>query len=168
MIIKCGEDVEALFERLTCEQTMIEAQQEIAAMGDDAIALLKGLFDGSSRNEWGISYRDLGLPLHCGLEIVVRLGSKAISLEPYINAELPKLEVAARALGALGQLSQYSVSRLASALESHINVASEAAMALVRCGYDESPAVMRIADHSEQAKMCLLMARKVVSLRKDS
>lgn len=153
--------MDALFERLASVATMVEAQQEIVALGDAAIPRLRTLFDGSSRNEWGVSYRELGLPLRCGLEIVIRLGSRAKPLESCINAELPESEVAARALRALGTLAPSSVEALVVALEGNANVASEAALALVACGQDRSPPVDRAAGRSGEARKWLEIARNV-------
>lgn len=154
--------MDALFEKLTSVETMIEAEQKIVTLGDAAIPRLKTLFDGSSRNEWGIPYRELGLPLSCGLEIAARLGPRAKPLESYIRAELPESETAARALRALGDLEETSVEALATALDGKINIASEAAFALVECGRDRSPPVNRAVERSSEARKWLEAARKAL------
>lgn len=153
--------MDSLFEQLSSIETMIEAEQEIIALGDAAIPLLKTLFDGSARNEWGVSYRELGLPLRCGFEIIMRLGSRAKPLEPYIHIELPGSEAAARALRALRELTPPSVEALADALEGDFNVAREAAFALIACGQDRSPPVESVVERSREARELLETARRL-------
>lgn len=141
---------------------MMDAEEDILALGDDAIPRLIGLFDGSSRNEWGTPYRALGLPLRCALELVVRLGPSGKPLESFVIAELPACEAAARALGALGELAPSSVHALAKALGADMFVASEAAMALVRCKQDRAPVVDQAVEQSSEARQHLETARRMV------
>lgn len=93
-----------LFEKLNSVSTMLNAEHELASLGEAAVGRLETLFDGTSRNQWGVPYRNLGLPLQCALEVAWRLGPVAKPLETYISAELPGSETAARALGALDNL----------------------------------------------------------------
>lgn len=154
--------MDSLFERLTSTATMMEAEAEIIALGECAIPRLIGLFDGSSKNEWGTPYRALGLPLRCALEMVVRLGPAAKPLEAFVAAELPGSETAARALGALGKLAPPSVDALARALEGDMFVASEAAMTLVRCNEDRAPRVDQAIKRSDAARKHLRTARQML------
>jgi hypothetical protein len=144
---------------------MMEAEQEIIALGDGAIPRLVGLFDGSSKNEWATPYRALGLPLRCALEMVVRLGPVAKPLEAFVAAELPASETAARALGALGELAPSSIDALAQALGGDMFVASEAAVALVRCKEDNAPVVVRAIKRSDAARKHLETARQMLANR---
>ncbi|WP_176038691.1 hypothetical protein [Brucella tritici] len=89
--------MDPLFERLNAPATMMDAELEIIRLGEAGVCRLKALFDGSCRNEWGVPYRNLGLPLQCALEIAARFGPVAKPLETWIAAELPASEAAVRA-----------------------------------------------------------------------
>ncbi|MGH6760833.1 MAG: hypothetical protein ACRECW_04475 [Phyllobacterium sp.] len=152
--------MDPLFEKLNSVATMLEAERELISSGEAAVKRLEALFDGSSRNNWDVPYRKLGLPLQCALEVVVRLGPIAKPLEPYIVAELPNSEVAARALGALNSLAPSSVYALAMTLNADQLVASEAALTLVKHGQDRDPSVNRVASRSAAAQRHLETARQ--------
>lgn len=155
--------MDSLFERMTSPNTMLDAEDELIALGDGALDRLAALFDGSSRNESGTPYRALGLPLACALEIVIRLGSKAKPLEAFVAAELPANATAARALGALRELTSTSVEALAMELESPLSAGDEAAIALVRCHQDQSQIVDSVCTRSDRAKRRLEFARRTVA-----
>jgi len=152
--------LDPLFEKLNIVSTMVDAERELASLGEAAIGRLETLFNGSSRNQWGVPYRNLGLPLQCALEVAVRLGPAAKPLESYIAAELPSSETAARALGVLSSLAPSSVDALARALEADFTVASEAARALVRQGAHRSALVNKIEQRSAAAHKHLETARR--------
>ena len=151
--------MDPIFERLNCIETALEAERELISLGDAALGRLEALFNGTSRNRWGIPYRNLGLTLQCALEVATRLGPVAKPLEPFLAAELPNCETAARALGALGNLTPPSVDALVMALEADFFVASEAALALVKCGQDRILLVKRVEEQCAAAKKHLQIAR---------
>lgn len=152
--------MDPLFEKLNSVSTMVDAERELAAMGTAAVVRLTALFEGSSCNQWGIPYRNLGLPLQCALEVAARLGPIAKPLESYIAAELPHSEAAARALGALDKLDSSSLSALALALDADLNVAGECARVLVQQGEDRSPVVKQVERSSATAQKHLEAARR--------
>lgn len=120
-----------------------EATAELAERGAAALPVLVALFDGSARNSHGVPYRDLGMPLSCGLVVARRLGAIAQPLEPFICAELRAgHHYAAAALGALGSLSEDSIIALADVLRDNALMAYESALALSLCGATGHPAVM--------------------------
>jgi hypothetical protein len=63
-----------LLDRLTSPTTMIDAEQELLALGVDAVPILASVLSGQAKNEFGVPYRVLELPLRCALEAAIRLG----------------------------------------------------------------------------------------------
>ncbi|MCB5363381.1 hypothetical protein H0484_06410 [Pusillimonas sp. CC-YST705] len=141
------------FELFLNTGTMLDAELQLLEEGADAVPELASLFSGESKNQFGIPYRDLGLPLRCALEVVIRLGPKARPLEPFLREQLEKGdETAARALAALGVLEPASVRLLVKQLDCYPeSIAIESALTLIKCGYAESPDVIRALNQSETA-----------------
>ncbi|MBO1748136.1 hypothetical protein [Stenotrophomonas indicatrix] len=133
---------------------MIEAEMELIALGEGAIPILETLFNGEARNEYGIPYRNLGLPLQCAMEVVKRLGPTAKPLEHYLRAEVPTWgRVAVLCLGSMGTLEEETIVVLADALRSDDNlVVSEVPYVLIRYGAGEHPAVVAALSQSEKAR----------------
>ncbi|HEL5039616.1 hypothetical protein ACNJRW_04275 [Stenotrophomonas maltophilia] len=133
---------------------MIEAEMELIALGEGAIPILETLFNGEARNDYGIPYRNLGLPLECAMETVSRLGPTAKPLEHYLRAEVPRWgRVAARCLGNMGTLEEETIVVLADALRSDDTLlVAEVPYVLIRYGAGEHPAVVAALSQSEKAR----------------
>jgi hypothetical protein len=144
----------AIFEQFLSPSTMIEAEQQLLAMGDQALPMLESLLTGEAKNRFGVPYRTLGLPLRCTLEVISRLGPVAKPLERYLRDELKNGEpVAAMALGSLGQLEEASVVELAAVLQAkNWDLSLESATALVRCGATQHSAVLKAMNESPKAR----------------
>jgi len=125
-----------IFEQFLSPSTMMEAEQELLALGDQALPMLESLLTGDAKNRFGVPYRSLGLPLRCTLEVARRLGPVAKPLERYLRDELKRGDhVAAMALASLGKLEEASVVELAIVLKDRgWDLSLESALALVRCG----------------------------------
>lgn len=141
---------------------MMDAELELIAR-DDAVHLLDDLFAGVAKNEFGIPYRDLGLPLRCALEVARRLGTKAKPLESHLRRELRSGHfVAAMALGSLGNLEIESVEDLALALGSDdFDLSCESAVALLKSGKADHPAVLAVQLNSASAARALARVKGV-------
>jgi hypothetical protein len=144
----------AIFEEFLSPSTMIEAEQELVALGDQALPVLESLLTGDAKNRFGVPYRTLGLPLRCTLEVVRRLGPVAKPLERYLRDELKSGDpVAAMALGSLGKLEEASLVELAAVLQDeNSDLSLESASALVRCGATHHPAVLKAMNESQKAR----------------
>jgi len=81
------------------------ATHELASRREAAIPLLRAIFAGDARNEHGVPYRNLGMPLGCALVTAGLLGSVAQSLEDFVRSELEGVWAvyAKDALARLGQ-----------------------------------------------------------------
>jgi hypothetical protein len=64
------------------------ATHELAALGAAAIEPLRSILNGDAKNEFGISYRRLGMPVDCALVTIGMLGPLASPLEALVRAEL--------------------------------------------------------------------------------
>jgi hypothetical protein len=146
---------------------MLEAEQELLRLGQDALPVLESLFTGDAKNQFGVPYRKLPLPLTCALEVVCRLGPVAKPLEPHLREELRNgRHTAAMALGALGSLDELSIMELAQALQAHdLNLLHEAAAALIRCRQADHELVSAVAKSSERASAALARMRKFLTRR---
>ena len=142
------------FDRFYHRVNMIEAEMELIALGEGAIPILETLFNGEARNEYGIPYRNLGLPLECAMEVVKRLGPTAKPLEHYLRAEVPTWgRVAAPCLRNMGTLEDETIVVLADVLRSDdTSVVAEVPYVLIRCGAGEHPAVVEALSQSEKAR----------------
>jgi hypothetical protein len=147
-----------VFEQLLSPSTMLDGEQSILAMKDEAIPLLRDLLDGTAKNANGVAYRNLGLPLRCALEVASRLGPQAKPLESLLVKELHAGNAAAAtALGGLGHVSEATVETLAASLEPpatgrfDIDLPYEAGFALMRLGASGHPSVLRVIEASERA-----------------
>ncbi|MBX9404055.1 hypothetical protein K4L06_22380 [Lysobacter sp. BMK333-48F3] len=150
-----------LFERFLQPENRVAATVQLVDRGESAVPILVSLFDGSARNQYGVAYRRLGMPLSCGLIAAGRLGPLARPLEPFLVAELRAGHpYAAEALGALGALENDSVVALADALRLDVEVALGAAAALYRCSAADHPAVTAAASLSTTAKRALSIAKR--------
>ncbi len=143
------------FDRFQSTGTMMQAEQELLELGDAAIPVLRSLFSGEARNEFGVPYRNLGLPLRCGIEVASRLGAVAKPLESYLRDEAKGgNHVAAMALGSLGALELQTVEVLAQSLCGDLDLASESARALILCREgDSSPVVQALTASKRAASM---------------
>jgi hypothetical protein len=144
----------AIFEQFLDPSTMIDAEQELLVLGDQALPILESLLTGAAKNRFGVPYRSLGLPLRCTLEVARRLGPVAKPLERYLRDELRRGDhVAAMALGSLGQLEDASVVELAVVLKAgNWDLSMESAAALVRCGAVQHSAVLKVMNESPRAR----------------
>lgn len=152
----------ALLDRFTNPATMIEAEQELLSLGVNAVPILASVLTGEAKNGFGVSYRELGLPLQCTLEVAVRLGTVARPLESLLCAELHHGNfVAAQALGGLGSVEDSTIEELATHLDYFTNLnrgidrvphlSFEAAVALIRLGQEAHPAVTKAFILSDRA-----------------
>jgi hypothetical protein len=150
----------SLFDRLQRSGSMLQAEQELLDLAEGAIPILIALFSGEARNQFGVPYRQLGLPLRCAMEVASRLGQIAKPLEPYLRDELRKGDhVAAMALGSLGTLEQSTVEDLAESLDRGLDLSYESAIALIRCNEVENSAVRNMVAGSAKAAVVLTKVR---------
>jgi hypothetical protein len=156
-----------VFEKFLSPSTMMEAEQQLLALGDQALPILESLLTGDAKNRFGVPYRSLGLPLRCTLEVARRLGPVAKPLERYLRDELKRGDhVAALALGSLGHLEDASVVALATVLEDKSwDLSLESALALVRCGAAQHPAVVKAMNESPKARDSMTQATKPLNGR---
>lgn len=151
-----------LFEQFLNTGSMLEAERELLRLRQDALPILESLFTSDAKNQFGVPYRKLGLPLICALEVVCRLGPVAKPLEAYLREELRNgCRTAAMALGSLGSLDDLSIMELAQALQVHnLDLSHEAAAALIRCGQADHELVSAVTKNSERASAILARVRK--------
>ena len=156
-----------VFEQCLSPSTRIDAEKQLIAMGAEAVPILTSLLTGEARNVFGVPYRSLGMPLRCALEVAIRLGPIAKPLEAQLRAELKRGDVsAAVALGSLIQLNEASIVELAAMLgDANWDLSMESAMALLRCGAVQHPAVVAATTQSEKAKHAMARARMATSRR---
>ncbi len=50
--------------------------------------MLQSILDGTAKNEFGVPYRDMGMPIDCALVTIKLLGVVAKPLEPLVRREL--------------------------------------------------------------------------------
>jgi hypothetical protein len=151
-----------IFEQFLSPSTMMEAEQQLLAMGEHALPVLESLLSGDAKNYFGVPYRTLGLPLRCAIEVARRLGPVAKPLERYFREELRRGDhVAAMALGSLGQLEEASIIELAAALIGRLDLSMESAAALVQCGVTQHPAVLKALAGSSKARDSLTRVSKL-------
>lgn len=145
--------LKTLIGHLTSPGTMMAAEQRFLDAGMDAVPVLETIFTGEARNEFGISFRQLGLPLQGALEIACRLGPVAKPLEPYLRQEVRHgiYWAAVSALGQIPPLEEESIRALADALNAEFNFASTAAKTLIQLAYTEHPAVLHQVSTSPSA-----------------
>jgi hypothetical protein len=146
----------ALIGNLTSPGTMIDAEQQLLAAGADAVPVLEAIFNGEAKNEFGVPYRLLGLPLERALEVAARLGPLAKPLEPWIREEVVRdvYRIAPVALRRMPPLEDGSIVALAGALSGVSDTAFEATVTLIELGHAEHPAVQDcIATSPAAAKM---------------
>lgn len=130
----------------------MQAEYELLALGEPAVSILASLFNGQARNEFGVPYRQLGLPLRCAIEVARRLGEIAKPLEPYLLEELKNgNHIAAMALGSLGTLAPLSVQVLAQSLNGDLDLSYESARALIACGESNNATVQELLTKSPKA-----------------
>ena len=143
---------DALFDRFTNPSERALATAELASLGVGAIQILQRLFSGEARNSFGVPYRQLGMPMDCGLVAAGRLGPVAKPLEHYLREALTAGHVyAAEALGKLGFLDELSIEALADTLAVNDGISFESAHALVRSGHTKHPAVVKAVQGSPWA-----------------
>jgi hypothetical protein len=147
-----------VFEKLLSPSTMMDGEQSLLVMKDEAIPLLRDLLDGTAKNANGVAYRNLGLPLRCALEVTSRLDAHARPLEGLLVEELHAGNAAAaKALGGLETVSEATVLALATSLEPSaaaqfdLDLPYETSLALIRLGASEPPSVLCEIEASESA-----------------
>ena len=141
-----------IFERFSDTSKMIEAEQELIALGADAVPILESFFDGSAKNHFGVPYRQLGLPMTCALETARRIGSLSKPLEFYLREELKNgNHTAAMALCSLRSIEEESVVALAESLSGDPILASESVVALIEHDKAGHSAVSKKLSESEPA-----------------
>ena len=130
--------------------TMMDAETQLIERGVEAIPVLISLLSGEAKNNFGVPYRELGLPLRCALEVACRLGPIAKPLEGYLcEAVRGGNATAATALGSLGTLEKDSVVVLGAALDSDdYNLSAEAAAALIKAEATRHPAILEVTSRS--------------------
>ncbi|HVH36302.1 MAG TPA: hypothetical protein VM847_19550 [Tahibacter sp.] len=64
------------------------ATHELAAHGAAALPVLQSILSGEARNEFGIAYRRLGMPVDCALVTIQLLRTTARPLEDLVRAEV--------------------------------------------------------------------------------
>lgn len=141
------------FERLLNPQTRIDAERELLELGEKAVPVLVGLFNGEARNAFRVQYRQLGHPFRCAIEIAARLGPAAKPLEPYLREEI-KLgnAAAARAPRACRVIEFATVEVLAQSLSEESDLASETAVTIMECGEKGATPVVEAIQCSERAE----------------
>lgn len=89
----------------------LNAEEELARMGDGAIPVLLTFFAGSARNSAGVPYRAVSArAMRCAFATVCRLGAAAKPLEGILRAELKDGDLmCADALFALGSLEEKTI-----------------------------------------------------------
>lgn len=138
-----GATLNELVCKLTSPRTMMAAEEQFLSAGADAVPVLAAIFSGESKNEFGVPYRQLGLPLRCAMEIACRLGPVAKPLEPYMREEVKAGSwVAASALRRMPPLEEGTIEALADALDADDpDLTYEAARTLMEQRLAEHPAV---------------------------
>ncbi|MDR3417731.1 MAG: hypothetical protein P4L83_16255 [Nevskia sp.] len=131
---------------------MVQAELELIAKGQDAVPILESLLSGEAKNDLGIPYRDLGLPLRCALEIISRLGPTARAVEPLVRQELRAGHfAAAQALSSFESVQEDSIIELAAHLGQGGDIGWESAAAILQLGVESHPAVRAVIEGSRQA-----------------
>ena len=168
-----------ILDRFISPASMMDAEQELLALGVDAVPILASVLTGQAKNEFGISYRALGLPLRCALEVARRLGAVARPLESLLRVELHAGNfVAAMALGELGSVDDQTVEELAGHLDYVTNCTNgfdrvpdltcEAAVALIKLGQETHPAVTTALMLSDRAAADFARAKAFLRRRERS
>ena len=79
-----------------------KATHGLASHGGNAVAVLRSIFDGTAKNQFGVSYSSLGMPIDCALVVISLLGPVAAPLEEFVCQQLrvghPYAEDALKAL----------------------------------------------------------------------
>ena len=65
-----------------------QATHALAAYGCTAIPVLQAILSGEAKNEFGVAYRRLGMPVDGALVTIQLLGPTARPLAPFVRAEL--------------------------------------------------------------------------------
>lgn len=78
----------AFLEAFQSPRDRAQATHELARHGVDALPLLRAILDGEAKNEWGVAYRRLGMPVDCALVTISMLGALAKPLEYLVRQEL--------------------------------------------------------------------------------
>jgi hypothetical protein len=88
------------------------ATHQLAALGKEAMPILRSLFSGEAKNRWGIPYIKIGA-LDAGLVTVGLLGSLAKSLEPFVREYIivghPYAPEALRQMGAIKKAANHEI-----------------------------------------------------------
>ena len=146
----------SLFEKFSNPSERARATAELASLGVEAIQPLHLLFSGEAKNSFGVPYRQLGMPLDCGLVVAGRLGPLAKPLEKHLREALAGGHIyAAEALGQLGTLAEESIEALVTTLVAKTDIAFESACALVYSGCSSHPAVAKAVRSSSAAAVLI-------------
>lgn len=88
--LQCELTAEHRQQFLTAFQTPAErakATHALAARGAAALSLLRSILDGTSKNEWGVAHRNIGIVVDCALMTIGFLGPIAKPLEELVRSE---------------------------------------------------------------------------------
>ena len=119
------------FEQFLSPRDRTFATNDLASKGKTAIPVLETLFNGSAKNQYGISYREIGA-LDCGYVTAKILGKLAKSLEKYIREGIDSDN--AYAIEAAGFLADLEYATAVSLTKAVIrNPYGESPFAFVRC-----------------------------------
>lgn len=130
------------FERFLSPKDRAIATNELAKTGEPALEILEALFDGSAKNRFGVSYKDIGA-LGCGFVTAKMLGELAKPLEVFIRDGIESDHVyAIEAAGTLINISENTAIELARAAMR--NPFGEAPYSLIKCGEHKNPKVLSI------------------------
>lgn len=144
--------------------TFLDGERQLVEAGEASIVRLSAFFSGEARNQFGIEYRALGQAMTCALETSKRLGALAKPLEPYLREQLiAGNHTAAMALGALGTLEEATVEALTASMEAyqnHIDLAAEAANALLACGKASHPAFIAAKSRLPESSFIVRLINK--------
>lgn len=81
-------EAQRLIEALLSPAERARATHELATYGANAVPVLRSIFDGTAKNQFGVSYCKLGIPIDCALVIVSLLGQVAAPLEEFVRQQL--------------------------------------------------------------------------------
>lgn len=135
----------------------------LAKLGVDAVPILEALFDGSAKNEWGHSYRNIGA-LGSGYVTAKLLGEVAKPLERYLREGVDKdHSYAIEALGRIGSLEDTTKISLANSLVR--DSFKGAAYPLIKYNKHCDEDVLNIINNSDEAMYTLERTKNHLSKR---
>ncbi len=150
------------FERFLSPAERGKATHDLAALGLAALPILESLFSGSAKNQFGVSYSQIGT-IDCGLLVIGMLGAKAKPFERYVREWVEKgSPYAIQAMGKIGDIEEPSVMALARALLDQPH--SDASFVLVKRGEHNNPKVLAMIDDNKPALFAIEMAKRFFNI----